>query len=61
MWALILFFHVGAMGDGNSNATTSLSGFGSEQLCRAAGKRAIGMTSMTTKKGEYVCVKLQEK
>lgn len=60
MFALILFFHVGAMGDGNSNATTTLAGFETEALCKAAGRKAASMTSMTTKKGEYVCVRMSK-
>lgn len=55
-WTLILFFHVGLAGSGNSNATTSVPGFQAEQYCEAAGKKASMMTNGSVKRTEYVCV-----
>ena len=54
---LILFFHVGAMGDGNSNATAVVSGFELESECRDAGKASAGMVAGTVKEMRFVCVK----
>ena len=56
-YTLILFFHVGAMGNGNSNATTVVDGFASHKECMEAGKEAKGLVSGSVKKLEYVCVK----
>lgn len=55
-WILILFAHVGAMGDGNSNALTTAQ-FSTQQTCEAAGKAAKQLSSGSTKRIEYVCVK----
>lgn len=55
-WTLILFFHVGLGGSGNSNATTSVQGFQTERHCEIAGRKASGMTNGSVKKTEYVCV-----
>lgn len=54
-WILILFVHVGAMGDGNSDAITTAE-FRSEQACKNAGKLAKGMATGTVKSIEWVCV-----
>lgn len=54
-WVLILFVHVGVMGDGNSNAMTSIGGFTTQQLCEQAGKKAAGMASGTVKDIKFVC------
>ena len=56
-FALILFAHVGVMGQGNSNAITTLPGFTSEAECRAAGDAAKKLVSGTVKEISYVCVK----
>ncbi len=55
-WILILFAHVGPMGDGNSNALTTAE-FSSEATCKAAGDAAIKMAQGTVKKISYVCSK----
>lgn len=58
-WVLILFAHVGAMGDGNSNALTTAT-FSSQQTCEDAGKAAKKLSFGSTKHITYVCVKQQE-
>lgn len=55
-WVLILFVHVGAMGDGNSNALTNVPGFATQAECEVAGKQSKKLTSGTVKSLEYVCV-----
>lgn len=54
-WILILFAHVGAMGDGNSNALNSTE-FSTKERCVAAGQAAKKMTQGTVKSIEFVCV-----
>lgn len=54
---LVVFFHVGPMGDGNSNATTNIAGFKTVAECQAAGVEVSSMTKGTVKKTEFVCVK----
>ena len=56
-WALILFAHVGPFGDGNSNALTSLPGFGTQQECQQAGVAAAALSEGSTKVIKFVCVK----
>lgn len=56
-WVLIVFFHVGAMGNGNSNTTAVVDGFIFEQECKVAGNQAVGLTNGTVKEGNFVCVK----
>lgn len=56
IWVLILFAHVGPMGDGNSNAITTADGFTSKATCEVAGKAAESLSSGTTKKIRFVCV-----
>lgn len=53
-WILILFAHVGAMGNGNSNALTTAE-FNTRANCEAAGKLAKSMASGTVKQIEWVC------
>ena len=53
-WILILFAHVGPMGDGNSNALTTAH-FGNERACIAAGEAAKSMSAGSTKIIKYVC------
>lgn len=52
---LILFAHVGPLGDGNSNAL-SVAEFTSEERCQAAGRAAHAMTVKTVKEIKWVCV-----
>ena len=54
-WILILFAHVGAMGDGNSNALT-VAEFTSQQTCNAAGQAARKLAAGSVKSIEYACV-----
>lgn len=56
-WVLILFAHVGPLGDGNSNALTAVHGFANQQECEIAGKAAQALGTATTKVIKYVCVK----
>jgi len=51
---LILFAHVGVMGNGNSNALTTQE-FSSQQTCITAGQAAKKLVSGTVKQIEYVC------
>lgn len=59
IWTLILFAHVGALGNGNSNALTSVTGFKTQQACQAAGQQAKSMASGSVKHIGFVCVKDQ--
>lgn len=59
IWTLILFAHVGALGDGNSNALTNITGFKTQQACVAAGQQAKAMAGGSVKRIEFVCVKDQ--
>lgn len=54
-WILILFAHVGALGNGNSNALT-VAEFTSEARCQAAGVAAKKLASGSVKSIEFVCV-----
>ena len=54
-FVLILFAHVGPMGDGNSNALT-VTEFTTQDRCMAAGKAAAGMAMGTVKNINWVCV-----
>ena len=54
-FVLILFAHVGPMGDGNSNALT-VAEFTIQDRCMAAGKAAAGMALGTVKNINWVCV-----
>lgn len=55
-WILILFAHVGPMGQGNSNALATAQ-FSSQQTCQTAGQQAKAMAQGTVKSIEFVCVK----
>ena len=55
-WILILFAHVGPMGQGNSNALTTAV-YSSAELCAAAGKAAKQLAGSSVKKIEWVCTK----
>lgn len=54
VYVLILFAHVGLMGDGNSNSLTTAE-FGSKSTCEAALKLSKSMSSGSTKVIEGVC------
>lgn len=54
-WVLIIFAHVGPMGDGNSNALT-VAYFNTPQACAVAGTSAQKLSQGSTKKIEFVCV-----
>jgi len=56
-WILIVFAHVGPMGDGNSNALTNVPGFATQDECTAAGTEAKKLTRGTVKSLDFVCVK----
>lgn len=58
-WALIIFFHVGPIGDGNSNATSVVHGFASAQLCQTAAAKVRPMVAGSVKKVEVVCVQTE--
>ena len=55
IFVLILFAHVGSLGQGNSNAL-AMQEFSSQQTCQAAGVAAKSMAQGTVKKIEFVCV-----
>ena len=55
IFVLILFAHVGPLGDGNSNALT-VAEFTSQERCQAAGQAAKRLINGSVKKLEYVCV-----
>jgi hypothetical protein len=57
MWILVLFIHVGSMGEGNSVAVTNIPGFVSFEECKQAGKDAKGLVSGTVKDLGYTCLK----
>lgn len=54
-WILILFAHVGPMGNGNSNALT-VAEFTTEARCQAAGAAAKRLAANSVKSIEFVCV-----
>ncbi len=54
-WILILFAHVGPMGNGNSNAITTAD-FTTSAACQHAGKAAKQLVQGTVKSIEWVCV-----
>lgn len=56
IYVLILFAHVGALGDGNSNALTTAE-FTSIETCQDAGKAAMTLASGSVKKINFVCTK----
>jgi hypothetical protein len=55
-WVMIIFFHVGIMGSGNSNAVTSIPNFKTQVQCQQAGDAAKKLVSGTVKEVSYVCV-----
>jgi len=54
-FVLILFAHVGPMGNGNSNALT-VAEFTSQARCEAAGQAARRLANGSVKSIEWVCV-----
>lgn len=54
-YVLILFAHVGPMGNGNSNALATQE-FNTPAKCQKAGQAAVAMANGTVKKIEFVCV-----
>ena len=55
-YILVLFAHVGMMGDGNSNSL-AMHQFSSEQTCKVAGEAARKLSMGSTKEITFVCVK----
>lgn len=53
-WILIVFAHVGAMGNGDSNALTT-AWFSTQAKCEDAGKAARKLAEGSVKKIEYAC------
>ena len=58
-WVLILFAHVGVLGDGNSNALTTAGPFASKAACEQAGAAAKRLSKSTVKEISYTCESLQ--
>jgi hypothetical protein len=58
-WALIIFFHVGIWGETDSNATSVVPGFATQQLCEAAKKQIPSMVAGTKKEVKAICVRTQ--
>lgn len=56
IYVLILFAHVGPLGDGNSNAITTQE-FNSQETCMAAGAAAKKLVANSVKSMEFACVK----
>lgn len=56
-WVLILFAHVGPLGETDSNSLASVPGFSSQQECQQAGQAAADMAKGTTKQIRFTCVK----
>lgn len=54
-FVLILFAHVGPMGNGNSNALTTQE-FTTAERCQAAGQAAKRLAGGSTKIIEWVCM-----
>jgi hypothetical protein len=52
---LILFAHVGVLGNGDSNALT-VAEFTSKERCEAAGVAAKKLSTTSVKRIEWVCV-----
>jgi hypothetical protein len=55
IFVLILFAHVGALGNGNSNALT-VAEFTSKERCEVAGQAAKKLAGGSVKSIEWVCV-----
>lgn len=57
-WTLVIFMHVGMMGNDNANALATVNGFSSEAACSTAGKRTSKL-STGTKANRWVCVEVK--
>lgn len=55
-YILVLFFHVGILGDSDSNAVTNIPGFMSLESCQQAGTQAQVLTRGTKKETRFVCL-----
>jgi hypothetical protein len=55
IFVLILFAHVGPMGQGNSNALT-VAEFTTAERCAAAGQAAKKLAQVSVKSIEWVCM-----
>lgn len=53
-WILILFAHVGPMGNGNSNALMT-AWYSTPERCQNAGKAAQKLAGASVKNIEWVC------
>lgn len=54
LYVLILFAHVGIMGDGNSNAL-SMHDFTSKATCEEAGRAAMKLAKGSVKEISFTC------
>jgi Tfp pilus assembly ATPase PilU len=57
-YVLLIMMHVGALGDGNSNALTSIVGFKNKAACEVAATKARQLAQGTTKEIRTVCVEI---
>lgn len=55
-WVLIVFAHVGPLGNGNSNALTTAY-FSSAETCKLGGEAAKKLAMGSVKNIDYACVK----
>ena len=60
-YILVLFFHVGILGDTDSNAVTNIPGFHTEEACIAAGEKSKRLTAGTKKETRFVCLEQPNK
>jgi hypothetical protein len=56
VFILVLFFHVGPWGKSDSNTSTTVPGFITEQECVTAGEKASSLVTGTRKEVRYICV-----
>ena len=55
---LVIFFHVGAMGSGNSNATTAIP-MKDVTVCQREAPKIIKLVQGTVKAADFVCLNNQ--
>lgn len=55
-WVLVLFAHVGALGNDNANALDHIPGFATKAECEEVGKIVSRMATGSVKKIDFVCV-----
>ena len=55
-YILLLFFHVGPMGQGGSNATVSIPHFKTEGECISAGNKSNQLVNGTVKSLSFTCL-----